>query len=93
MQNKTNPGTLINSCCKDTVPCTVQKAYENNCSDELADNLGSILKAIGIVAIVFGAIEVRISNIFQATVTTLMAILYYSVTVIDFEVMIVMSHD
>lgn len=54
-------GLLIRSCCRDTVnPCKVGNAYDMNCSEALADNLGSIFKIIGVVAIVFGVIEVRI---------------------------------
>lgn len=62
----TTAGLLIASCCKDTStpnPCTFDKAYQENCSDALTENIGPILKAIGIVAIIFGAIEVIIIKI------------------------------
>lgn len=52
---------VISSCCKDSPPeCLISAAYNEGCGEKLADNLSAILKAIGIVAVIFGAIEVRL---------------------------------
>ncbi|XP_023029843.1 leukocyte surface antigen CD53 [Leptinotarsa decemlineata] len=59
---------LINSCCApDTNVCTAINAYKKNCYDEMSNWIASSVKGIGIVAIVFGAVEL-LSAIFACYV-------------------------